>query len=202
LRAGLVTLLALLAAVPVASAHPLGQQHGGYRATVSNVQPPVLGLQVAVLGGDQRLRISNLTGKTILIVGPEGDPFLRFTTEAVYRFEPVTSRWHQVALGTTYVWAEPRISWTEESPPAGVAAAPGETHLIREWSVPGRVGGRPIQIRGFLSWAPHTGGSASAADSAAGRAFLIAFGLTALAILAATVLYAARRRTSSSSRSA
>jgi hypothetical protein len=139
----------------------------------------VLGLQVTVLGGVERLRVSNLSGETVLILAPGGEPLLRFTPKTVYRYEPVTARWHQVASDTTYAWAEPRISWNEGSPPDVVTADPDETHFIREWSIPGRDGD-------------------SAAD---GRVFLAAFGLTGVAILACAV-YVARRRTSSSSRSA
>jgi hypothetical protein len=196
-KAALAAAAVLVAVAPAAHAHPLGPEHGGYYSTFSNVHPPVLGLQVAILGGVERLRVSNLSGQTLVIFGPEGAPFLRFTSKAVYRYEPVTAGWHQVAAGSTYAWAEPRISWTEDSPPEEVVAAPGETHFIRDWTIPGRVGGTAVQIRGFLGWAPHTDGA-----SADGRAFVLAFALTGVAILAATLLYVARRRTSSSSRSA
>jgi len=197
-KAWLIGGAVLLLAAPAGFAHPLGPLHGGYYATFSNVHPPVLGLQVTVLGGVERLRVSNLSGETVLILAPGGEPLLRFTPKTVYRYEPVTARWHQVASDTTYAWAEPRISWNEGSPPDVVTADPDETHFIREWSIPGRVGGTPFQIRGFLGWAPHANGD-SAAD---GRVFLAAFGLTGIAILACAVFYVTRRRTSSSSRSA
>jgi hypothetical protein len=199
-----VAVAAALVAVSAAFGHPTGRQHGGYQATFSNVEPPVLGLQVAIVDGSKRLRVANLSGKRIVILDAEGEPFLRFTDEAVYGFEPVAREWHQVAAGTSYDWVEPRISWNEESPPPAVAADPTQSHLIKDWAIPGRAGNVDFEIKGFLGWAPHVGSAAQPVpDPGDGRAFLIAFGLTAVAIAAAALLfYVARRRTSSSSRSA
>jgi hypothetical protein len=202
-RRAAVALVIALAVAPGALAHDIGRPHGGYQATFSNVSPPILGLQVAVLGGDQQLRMVNLSDKTIVILGPDGKPFLRFESTAVYRYEPVAGRWYQVASGNAYAWAEPRIAWSEPSPPEVVSAASNDAHFIRDWSIPGRADGKPFEIRGFLGWAPHgAGGPPGAAEAGDGRVFFIAFGLTAVAILAGAALYFARRRTSSSSRSA
>jgi hypothetical protein len=199
-----LALVAALVASPAAFAHPTGTPHGGYQATFSNVKPLVLGLQVAIVGGSKRMRVANLSGKTIVILDAEGEPFLRFTDEAVYRFEPVAREWHQVAAGMSYDWVEPRISWNEESPPPAVAADPTHSHFIKEWAIPGRAGNVDFQIKGFLGWSPHAAsGAQPVSDPGDGRAFLIAFGLTAVAIAAAALLfYVARRRTSSTSRSA
>jgi hypothetical protein len=197
-----VLVAAVLLAAPAAYGHEGGPPHGGYQATFSSVQPPILGLQVAVPEGDARLRIENLTGKTVEILAVGGQPFLRFTSDAVYGRAP-GGGWEQVATGTTYDWAEPRIGWNRSSPPDAVAAEPGEIHFIRDWAIEGRADGVAFQIKGYLGWAPHAaGGSTAGADSADGRAFFIAFGLTAVAIAAAALFYVARRRTSSSSRSA
>jgi hypothetical protein len=202
MKAWLIALAVFVLAAPAAFAHGKGPPHGGYYATFSNVDPPLLGLDVAVLGEDRRLRIANLSGKTVVILDEYGESFLRFTPEAVFSRE-VGGDWEQVATGSTYDWPEPRIGWNESAPPDVVAADPGDTHLIRDWSVEGRAEGRDFQIKGFLGWAPHAAGaSVPGADAADGRTFLIAFGLTAVGILAAALLYVARRRTSSSSRSA
>jgi hypothetical protein len=193
-----------LVAVPAASAHPVGAAHGGYRATFSSVKPLVLGLQIAVQGGDQRLRIANLTGKTLVILDPDGRPFIRFTDRAVYRYEESSAEWHQVAMGTSYEWIEPRISWNDDSPPPEVAADPTRSHLIRQWAIPGRADGEAFRIKGFLGWGPHavSGGTPVASSEGDGKAFFLAFGLTAAAVGGGVLLYFAHRRTSSSSRSA
>ena len=110
--------------VGAARAHP-GSTLTGYVSTVSAVVPNVLGVNALVLGGDDRLRISNYSGKTIVILGYEGEPYLRFDTSGVYanvrspaahlnRFrrprplEPGVAdssarpRWRRVAPGVTY----------------------------------------------------------------------------------------------------
>ncbi len=38
-------------------------------STAAALQPNVLGVSVAVIGGDDRLRLSNYSGKTIVILG-------------------------------------------------------------------------------------------------------------------------------------
>jgi hypothetical protein len=195
-------LLVVLAAPSGASAHPLDRPHGGYVSTISSVSPPVLGVQVAVLGGDQRLRLTNVGKETIVILNAVGRPFLRFADGAVRQYDAVAREWKQVATGTTYDWPEPRISWNESAQPPVVAADPNEAHVIQDWAIPARADGVPFQIKGILSWAPHATGPDAAVDPAGGRAFLIAFGVTAAAILAGGLLYVSRRRTSSSSRSA
>ncbi len=204
MRRPLLVAVLALAAVPPASGHPVGTPHGGYRSTFSNVEPLVLGLQIAVLGGDQRLRIANLSGKTIVVFDADGRPFVRFTDRAVYRYEPSAAEWFQVATGTSYEWVEPRISWNDDSPPPEVAADPTRSHLIREWTISGRADGEPFRIKGFLGWGPHlvSGEAPAPASEGDGKAFFVAFGLTGVGIGAAVLLYFAHRRTSSSSRSA
>jgi hypothetical protein len=201
-RAWAAAVVVVLIAPSAASAHPTGRSHGGYVSTISSVIPPVLGVQVAVLAGDQCLRLSNISEKTIVILNAAGRPFLRFANDAVHQYDADVREWRQVATGTTYDWAEPRISWNDDSRPPVVVADPTQARVIHEWAIPGRADGVPFQIKGLLGWAPHAIGSEAAADSADGRAFLIAFGLTAAAILAGGLLYFSRRRTSSSSRSA
>ena len=112
-------------------AHP-GSALTGYVSTVSAVVPNVLGVNALVLGGDDRLRVSNYSGKTIVILGYEGEPYLRFDKTGVYantlspaahlnRFRlprplnpgvanpRAAPRWRRVAPGVTYEWHDHRI---------------------------------------------------------------------------------------------
>ena len=202
MRAWAAALLVVLVVPSAAAAHPTGPSHGGYVAAISSVAPPVFGVEVAILGGDQRLSLTNRSEKTVVILNAAGRPFLRFADQTVHQYDAVAREWKRVATGTTYDWAEPRISWNDDAQPPAVAAAPTQAHVIQDWAIPGRADGVPFEIKGILSWAPHAAGPGPAVDSADGRAFLIAFGLTATALLAGGLLYLSRRRTSSSSRSA
>src|SRR5436190_2144403 len=170
-----------LGAIAASSPGPADAHGGsalrGYVSTVSSVQPNVLGLNVAVLGGDDRLRISNYSGKTIMILGYQREPYLRFDTSGVWantrspaahlnRFRlphglkpgiahpTAPPRWRLVAHGVTYEWHDHRIHWTRRKPPRGVREHPDRVQKIFEWRVPGRAAGRSFVITGFLGYSP------------------------------------------------
>lgn len=208
----LLLLLAGMAAFVPADAARAHGRHGlarGYVSTVAALKPNVLGVSVAVIGGDDRLRLSNYSGKTIVILGYQGEPYLRFAGRAVYenvrspavqlnrfRFprglEPGTTdptaapKWRKVARGLSFEWHEHRIHWTSRRPPAAVRQEPGEVHRIFYWRVPGRAAGRPFAITGFLGYVPPpgSGGSGSGwvvpvAGAGLGAVALVALGLGA-----------------------
>jgi len=164
--------------VPVAGAHgPVGGGVG-YVSTVGGLQPPVLGVIVSVLGGDDRLQLVNYSGKTVVVRGYDGEPFLRFAADGVYEnihspttyltrvrdqagvAVPATANtgaapsWSKATEGSTFVWHDRRIRWTGAELPAVIKAAPSETHLIFRWRIPARVDARPFAISGFLGYRP------------------------------------------------
>ena len=75
---------ARLALAPAAVGH--GPAGGGicYVSSVSGLKPLVVGVLVTVLGGDDRLQLVNYSGKTVVVDGYEGEPFLRFNSNGVY----------------------------------------------------------------------------------------------------------------------
>ena len=73
------------ALAPTATAHGPTFTGTGYISNVSAVEPNVLGMFVNVVGGDARLRLSNYSGKTILIRGYQGEPYLRFDKSGVFQ---------------------------------------------------------------------------------------------------------------------
>ena len=83
LRASGAVTLALVCA-PAAAPHGGGGAAKGYRSTVTGLRSPVLGVLVAVLNSDDRLRVVNYSDKTIVVSGYDGEPFLRFARDAVY----------------------------------------------------------------------------------------------------------------------
>jgi hypothetical protein len=201
-----VSALAVPAAVSAHGRHGLAR---GYVSTVAGLKPNVLGVSVAVIGGDDRLRLSNYSGKTIVILGYQGEPYLRFAGRAVYenirspavqlnrsRFphglEPGTTdptaapRWRKVARGLSFEWHDHRIHWTSRQPPAAVREEPDEVRRVFYWRVPGRAVGRPFAITGFLGYVPprRFGGSGSdwvvpVAGAGLGAAAVVALGLGA-----------------------
>ena len=208
----LATALGFLILVPVGSAHgPEAAPGVGYVSTVGGVVPNVLGVQARVLGGDDRLRVANLSTKTIEIEGYEGEPYLRIGPKGVFANErsPATflnverdpahayvprsadpkapPRWAKVAAGSSYEWHDHRIHWTGEKPPPAVQTAPDEQHLIRNWRVPAQVDGRHFAITGFLGYVPrpaHDNGT---------RWWPFAVGIGAAVLVAAAIGLGARR---------
>jgi hypothetical protein len=115
---------AVLCVAPSAQAHRTGA-HSGLISTVSYVDPLVPGLLVRVLDGHVRLSVANLTKQDVLIERSGGGV-------------------ERVPAGRTRVWREPRVG-ANEKPPA-------RDGLIRNWSVPGTIDGKPFRIVGFLGY--------------------------------------------------
>ena len=75
---------ALVLAAPTAAHGPTATQ-AGYVSSVNAVLPNVLGLSANVIGGDVWLRVSNYSGKEIVILGYQGEPYLRFRKDEVFQ---------------------------------------------------------------------------------------------------------------------
>jgi hypothetical protein len=178
LAISLAALAALLAA-PAAVAHGVGGAQG-YVSTLSQLDPPALGVYVDVRGQDDRLRLSNTTGKVLMVEGYEGEPYLRFTPNGVYRNArspatylnadrfaqtpvPATAdpkadpRWVRVAPGKTYEWHDHRIHWMSTIAPPVVKADPEVRHHVFDWNVPATFDGAPLAIEGSLDYVPPQG---------------------------------------------
>lgn len=177
-RLGAVLAAGLLLA-PAAAGHGPAGGAQGYVSTVAGLQPNVLGVLVSVLGGDDRLRLVNYSGKTIEVLGYDGEPFLRFGKDGVYEnvrspatylsrerdpakatvpasADPTAApRWRKVAAaGASFIWHDHRIHWTGAEAPPIVQAAPDEIHRIFRWRIPARADGKNFVVAGFLGYAP------------------------------------------------
>jgi hypothetical protein len=198
-----------------AAAHGPTATRGGYISHISALEPGVLGVLVNVIGTDDWLRLSNYSGKEVVILGYQGEPYLRFERKggvfqnvrspAVYvnRFRdmrgipPATAdpnaepTWRKIADGASYRWRDHRIYWVRSEPPPGVQANPDQIQHVFSWRVPGHADGKRFAITGILGYAPPLG------DGDGGRDWtwpIFAAG-TALAIaLVAAGQWVARRR--------
>jgi hypothetical protein len=203
---------------PAAAGHGPAGGGQGYVSTVAGLQPNVLGVLVSVLGGDDRLRVANYSGKTIEVLGYQGEPFLRFGKAGVYENvrSPATylsrerdpakanvpasadpkaaPRWRKVAAaGESFVWHDHRIHWTRPEPPPIVQAAPNEIHRIFRWRIPARADGEDFVVSGFLGYAPTPEAEKDDGISAWLVAAVIGSTLLAAAALGAGVRRARRR---------
>jgi hypothetical protein len=205
-----------LCLTPAASGHGGGGQAAGFHSTVSGLQPPVVGVLVSVLGGDDRLRVVNYSGKTIVVTGYDGEPFLRFTQSGVYENirSPATylsrerdpakasvpasasataaPQWRKIAASTESVsWHDHRIHWVRNDAPRVVRETPDEPHLIFHWRIPGTADDRRFAITGFLGYAPPPQHQAS--DESGLSRWLVA-AIVAISVLAVATLAVGARR--------
>jgi hypothetical protein len=118
-------MFATLVCAASAVAHE-GGEHTGFVSTVSTIDPPQLGLLVRVVGGHESLSVRNLTKKRVVILGETGQPTL------------------QLAPGRSGSVRDRRIGST--GPP------PAEGEFVKNWRIPGRAGGAPFEIVGFLGY--------------------------------------------------
>jgi len=212
-RALVASTFAALVVPGSAPAHGPDVPRSGYVANVSAVTPNILGVFVNVVGGDERLRLSNYSGKTIVILGYQDEPYLRFERSGVFEnarspaaflnryrnprglrptADPAaTPLWRRVSAGASFAWRDHRIHWLRRKPPPGVQREPKKIQLVFRWRVPGIADGEPFAITGVLGYAPpRKGGN--------GSGWIVpAAGVAAAAFIAAAtgaVLLEARRR--------
>jgi hypothetical protein len=157
---------------------PAAAEEGEFRSELRTVRPSVPGLELAVIGGDERLKLRNRSGHTVVVEGYDGEPYLRFRRDGRVeqnRFSPATylnesryeeqevpleaipenrPRWKVIAENGSYSWFDHRIHFTERRPPP----TGGEGRKIFDGTVPLSVDGRRVQALGSFFWEPASGG--------------------------------------------
>ena len=179
-RAVLGVALAALVVCSAAAAHGGGGALG-FRSTIIRVTPAVDGLTLTVLDSDDRLQLDNRTGKPLVILGYEGEPYLAFRDGHVYsnthspatylnddRFGQVSlpaqadanaaPAWQEIGQRETFDWHDHRIHWMSTSLPPKVEAAKDEPQHVFNWTVPATLDGKPLRISGSLDYAPPPSG--------------------------------------------
>jgi hypothetical protein len=170
--------LTALASAPAAVAHGGGSP--GVYSHVTAIRPYQPNLLVVVLGGDDRLRLTNRDNSDVVVFGYQNEPYLRWSGGAIFVNErsPATylnadrygavplpavadpkakPKWKQVSTGNTYVWHDHRIHWMSRQVPTVVADHPQSPQHIFDWTVPMEVNGKRVAIRGSLDYSPPTG---------------------------------------------
>jgi hypothetical protein len=214
-----VAVASVLAGTGSAAAHDVGGGSGKYLSTISRVRPPLAGLGVAVVRGDDGLRLTWKGPGELMVLGYRGEPYLRFTaggavlrnarSPATYvnqdRFAKVAvpddadasapPMWRRVATSGTWSWHDHRIHWMSTIPPKSVRDDAGTGRTLFDWTVPLRHGTRHVAIVGTLRYVP--GKKAAFAWEAL---FVPLLGATLLA--GATLTYVFRRERRASARAA
>lgn len=161
----------MLATPAPAFADPAGPTD--FRTEIVAVRPPTDALTATIEGGDAFVRLAVEPGHEVIVLGYDGEPYLRFgpdgTVErnrlsfATYHNEDRNGRevdpalydhdadpdWEKVAGGGTYAWHDHRAHLMGERP-AGLD--PGES--LPPGFVPLSVDGRPVEIEVLTTLQP------------------------------------------------
>jgi hypothetical protein len=149
----------------------------GLTSTVTSITPPTAGVQARIVGGDDRVELRVL-GSEVVIFGYQGEPYLRFGRDGVYRNERSPARflneerygdmplpaeadararplWRKVAAaGRPYEWHDHRIHWMSRNDPPLVVADRDQPHHLFDWVISGTVEGAPLKIAGSADYEP------------------------------------------------
>jgi hypothetical protein len=179
----LVTVVAglawLVASAPPAAAHAVsGVGATNWRTTLAGLTPTVPGLSLRVIELGSRLQLTNRTGRDVVVLGYQGEPYLRVGPGGVFENtrSPATylnrtrsggttvpgdadpgapPAWRRVSNGTTARWHDHRVHWMGGQPPPRVRRAPGRHHVVvPRWEVEMRLDGRAVVAHGTLEWVP------------------------------------------------
>jgi hypothetical protein len=166
-----------LGAAP-AGAHGLaGVQPSNFASHVSSVTPAIDGVRVAVRDLGARLEVRNDTRYDVVVLGYEGEPYLRVGPNGVFenrrspavflnRSATVTAtapksydaraqpEWHRTGSGHVVSWHDHRVHWMGSSLPPAVHDSPGHIHVVSNWTVTLQYRGRDVAVQGALIWIP------------------------------------------------
>ena len=162
----------MLAVAAPARAHgPASPQVGAFVATVSSIDPNVVGLEARVVLYDE-LVVANRTLGPVVIFDRDGGVLRR------------------IASGKSFAWHDPRVVANRAQRESG--ADPGR---VKNWRIPGRAAGKPFAIEGFLGYIPPP---AQAGDGG-GSTMPKILGAVALLALAGVGIYLLERRRATTS---
>jgi hypothetical protein len=169
-----------------ASAHTLsGPRPTNFRTTLRAVTPRIAGVEVRLVDLGNKLQVTNRTPTDLVVLGYEGEPYLRIGPRGVYEnlrspatylnrtrtgsspvpdiashSRPSTApQWRRVSSGHTAIWHDHRIHWMGSGLPAVVQRDPSAFHRVKgRWVVPLRYGDTPVVVTGRLDWVPGPSG--------------------------------------------
>jgi hypothetical protein len=175
-RALVAVVLFACVLAPGADAH-YGTGKLGYRSTIRAVEPRVNGIQAKVLYGDDQVWLDNRSGRTIVIDGYGGEPYLRFAPTGIFvnvnspagylnqdrygktvvpKSASATARpeWQKLTGGKAWAWHDHRIHYMSPALPPAIRAEPRKPHHVFDWKVPATADGKRFFIAGSLDYRP------------------------------------------------
>jgi hypothetical protein len=162
-RSALLALALAFVAPATAYAHTGGRIATDFEARIAGLRPRAPGVRARVLGGDLKLELTVSGGHEVVVLGLEGEPFLRFgragvaanaasptawSSDVVGASDAVTSAsgpvWRRVSGGHTFAWHENRLR-----PQPSVTGGDARPRRVARWSVALVVDGRRTRLEGW-----------------------------------------------------
>jgi len=171
-----------------------GRAHNGnpnFRSDIRQRVPAVAGVKVQVLNYDDRLLLTNASGRQVLVEGYEKEPYLRFDPGGLVQVNkrspsyylnqdrfgksqvPPGARkdaaplWQTVSQSGRYEWHDHRIHWMSKELPPQVKDKDKPANILN-WVVPMKIGNQDARLAGSLSWEPTSSSAPTAAFIALG----------------------------------
>jgi len=147
-----------------------------FRSEVTGIVPAIDGVHAEIRGGDSFLEVSVDEGRTVIVEGYTGEPYLRFQPDGTVERNRLSTatylnddrqgqvdlpaevtdagpdaapEWERIGGGGTYAWHDHRVHWMEESSPQVERGEP-VLGAYDPWRVPIVVDGAPAEIQGEL----------------------------------------------------
>jgi hypothetical protein len=173
--------LALAATIaPVSSAH---QGNPNFKSEITSIDPTGLadGIAVTVKNFDDGLELVNHSGKVVVVIGYDGEPYLRFSpdgrvevnrnspsyylnedrfadVEVPERADPdATPEWQEIDNTGVSYWHDHRSHYMGDGIPVQVTDENTATKIF-DYKIPLRVDGKPAVAKGTLTWVGSDGG--------------------------------------------
>jgi hypothetical protein len=168
----------LATAAPAAAHSVSGVTSTNYRTRLLAVRPVMPGVTIKVIEAGSRLELTNRTSSEVVVLGYQGEPYLRVGPDGVFENQksPATylnvsrkgapepppdadpaaaPEWRKTSAGQVARWHDHRAHFMGDRNPPAVRRDPGREHVvIPNWEVFLRHGDTEIVARGDLTWVP------------------------------------------------
>lgn len=199
----------ILAAVLLAVLPAIAQAHQGdpnYRSEITTIRPSVDGLLFQTYNFDDGVRLQNVTGREVVVIGYDGEPYVRISADGLVEVNlnspsyylnedrkaevkvpdradaKAAPEWKEVDDTGQYAWHDHRSHFMGEGLPPQVKDESTETKVF-DYVIPLEVDGKPVKAKGTLTWVGN--------DS---NIPVIPFVVLAIAVIAAIAFWVIRRR--------
>jgi hypothetical protein len=164
-------------AAPAPDVEPIpAEDEDQYVSHVTAVRPRVPGLEARIVGNQDKLEVTWTGDSPLVVDGVEGEPMLRMSSRGIEinerspsaylssdRYAEVSMpgqadadappRWRRIEDPGPISWYEHRAQWMRAERP-GVVGDGADGTTVFHWSIPARLGGQELAIRGSLDWLP------------------------------------------------